>query len=74
MLPIISAFSQVPTVLKGKVIDEVTREALIGVTIIEVNQLNRSLNGTVTDLNGNFALKLTNPETKIKFSYIGFKT
>ncbi len=73
MLPLISVFSQVPSVLKGKVIDE-TGEALIGVTIIEVNELNRSLNGTVTDLNGNFTLRLSNPDTKVRISYIGFMT
>ena len=74
MLPLVSAFSQVPSVLKGKVIDEGTGESLIGVTIIEVNELNRSLNGTVTDLNGNFTLRLSNPDTKVKISYIGFRT
>jgi TonB-linked SusC/RagA family outer membrane protein len=63
-----------PTILKGKVVDKVTGEALIGVTVIEVNELNRTLNGTVTDINGNFALKLTNPVTTIKISYIGYKT
>ncbi len=74
MLPLISVFSQVPSVLKGKVIDDETGEALIGVTIIEVNELNRSLNGTVTDLNGNFTLRLSNPDTKVRISYIGFMT
>ena len=74
MLPLVSAFSQVPSVLKGKVIDEGTGESLIGVTIIEVNELNRALNGTVTDLNGNFTLRLSNPDTKVKISYIGFRT
>jgi TonB-linked SusC/RagA family outer membrane protein len=74
MLPIVGAFSQVPTVLKGKVIDEKTGEALIGVTVIELNELNRVLNGTVTDLNGNFTLRLSNPDTKVRISYIGFTT
>ena len=74
MLPLVSAFSQVPSVLKGKVIEEETGESLIGVTIIEVNELNRTLNGTVTDLNGNFTLRLSNPNTKVKISYIGFRT
>ena len=74
MLPLVNAFSQAPSVLKGKVIDEETGESLIGVTIIEVNELNRTLNGTVTDLNGNFTLRLSNPDTKVKISYIGFRT
>lgn len=68
------ALSQVPNVLRGKITDAMTGEALIGVTVIEVNELNRSLNGTVTDLNGNFTLRLSSPDTKIKISYIGFRT
>ena len=74
LLPLISISSQVPSVLKGKVTDDETGESLIGVTIIEVNELNRSLNGTVTDLNGNFTLRLSNQDTKVKISYIGFTT
>lgn len=74
MLPLISGLAQAPTVLKGKVIDQATGESLIGVTVIEVNELNRSLNGTVTDLNGNFTLRLSSPDTKVKISYIGFRT
>ncbi len=67
-------FGQASTVIKGKVTDRTTGEALIGVTVIEVNDVNRTLNGTVTDLNGNFALKLTTTDTKLKISYIGYKT
>ncbi len=67
-------FGQASTVIKGKVTDRTTGEPLIGVTVIEVNEVNRTLNGTVTDLNGNFALKLTTTDTKLKISYIGYKT
>jgi TonB-linked SusC/RagA family outer membrane protein len=72
--PLAGAFGQAPIVLRGKVIDAKTGEALIGVTVIELNELNRSLNGTVTDLNGNFTLRLSTPDTKIRISYIGFST
>lgn len=65
---------QEQVILKGKVTDKKTGEALIGVTVVEVNTVNRNLNGTVTDINGNFALKLTNPQTTVKISYIGYKT
>ena len=68
------AVCQSPVILKGKVIDKGTREALIGVTVIEVNELNRTLNGTVTDANGNFTLKLSEAQTSVKISYIGFQT
>ncbi len=65
---------QVPVVLKGTVTDHSTGEPLIGVTVVEVNEVNRTLNGTVTDLNGNFALKLSSGVTRVKISYVGYKT
>jgi len=64
---------QTPLVIKGKVVD-ITGETLIGVVVCEVNELDRTLNGTLTDLNGNFALRLSSPENKIRISYIGYKT
>ena len=67
-------WGQASIVLKGKVADSQTGEALIGVTVIEVNDVNRTLNGTVTDMNGNFALRLSATETIIKISYVGYKT
>jgi TonB-linked SusC/RagA family outer membrane protein len=70
----IEGLCQEQVILKGKVTDRGTGEALIGVTVIEVNELNRTLNGTVTDINGNFALKLTSPQTTVKISYIGYKS
>jgi TonB-linked SusC/RagA family outer membrane protein len=65
---------QEQVILKGRIMDMATGEALVGVTVIEVNELNRTLNGTVTDINGNFALKLTSAATTVKISYIGYKT
>ncbi|MEX0987067.1 MAG: SusC/RagA family TonB-linked outer membrane protein [Bacteroidales bacterium] len=69
-----TAFAQADVVLKGKVTDRTTGEQLIGVTVIEVNELNRTLNGTVTDMNGNFVLRLNSSDTRVKISYIGYKT
>lgn len=61
-------------VLKGTVKDKATREGLIGVTVVEINEINRTLNGTVTDLNGNFALKLSSDQTLVRISYVGYRT
>ncbi|HEX2395143.1 MAG TPA: TonB-dependent receptor plug domain-containing protein, partial [Bacteroidales bacterium] len=65
---------QTPAVIKGKVVESGTGEELIGVIVAEVNSQNRTINGTITDNGGNFALKLSSPENKIKVSYIGYKT
>jgi TonB-dependent SusC/RagA subfamily outer membrane receptor len=68
------ALCQSPVILRGKVVDRGTGEALIGVTVVEVNDQNRTLNGTVTDAYGNFTLKLSDTQTSVKISYVGFKT
>ena len=53
--------------LSGKVIDKITNEALIGVNIISNNS------GTSTNINGNYNLKISAGNHKIKFKYIGYE-
>ena len=60
------SFSQV---ISGKVLDKKTNEPLIGVNIILSN-----VNGTTTDLNGQFEISLKAQEEIITFKYIGYKT
>lgn len=52
----------------GRVMD-INGELLIGVNVVEAN----TLNGTVTDVNGTYVLKLTTDNPVLKFSYVGFK-
>lgn len=60
-------FSQVT--VTGVVMDELG-EALIGVNIIEKG----TPNGTVTDIDGQFSLRVENTNSILIFSYIGFLT
>lgn len=53
----------------GRVSDE-KGEMLIGVTVQEKN----SSNGTITDVNGQFTLRLTTKSPVITVSYVGYKT
>lgn len=55
--------------IRGQVIDASSQEALIGVTVKEVG----SNSGTVTDLDGNYTLKVK-AGANIEFSYVGYKT
>src|ERR1051326_4416262 len=55
--------------LKGKVSDAKTKEALIGVSVVADAQ-----GGTITDVNGNYELKLTAGEHKIVFSFISYSS
>ena len=54
--------------VSGVVRDAETGEPLVGATIIEVG----TSNGTVTDVDGNFSLKLTKQATQVRFSYLGY--
>lgn len=53
--------------IQGKVVDARTNEALIGVSILEVG----TSNGTITDLDGNYSLKVS-PKGKIRASFVGY--
>ncbi|BDD11964.1 SusC/RagA family TonB-linked outer membrane protein (plasmid) [Fulvitalea axinellae] len=60
--------------VQGTLRDAETGETLIGVTVIEVGENDRSVQGQVTDLNGFFMMKVKSSASKLKFSYIGYKT
>lgn len=57
------------TSYKGKVIDAVNNEPLIGVSILEKG----TPNGVITDIDGNFTIQ-TSPDAILVFSYIGYAT
>lgn len=46
---------------------------LLAVNVFEIDQTNRVLSATITDVNGEFSLKIKNTNNKLKFSYIGLK-
>lgn len=62
-------------VLTGTVKDSKTREALTGANVYIMNDENRSLAGTVVDVNGEYRLKIPEKaDLKVVFSYVGYKT
>lgn len=54
----------------GTVVDAIDNSEMIGVTIVEKG----TSNGTVTDLDGRFSLRLTSTNPVLVFSSIGYKT
>lgn len=61
-------FAQAVTI-KGKVVDT-SGEAIIGASVLEKNS---KRNGTTTDLNGDFSLKVSASGKRLVISYIGMK-
>lgn len=56
------------TLIKGNVISATDNEAVIGLTVREKG----TRNATVTDMDGNFSIKVSNTDATLEFSYIGF--
>ena len=61
------------TVVRGTVFDDMG-EPVIGALIHEVDKNNRVYSNAVTDINGEFAVKVKNPKNQLRFNYIGYKT
>jgi TonB-linked SusC/RagA family outer membrane protein len=60
--------------VRGKIIDKSDKKPIIGASIVERDKDMRFVTGVATDINGNFALKISNPANLISFSYLGYKT
>jgi TonB-linked SusC/RagA family outer membrane protein len=74
LLMAVMAMAQQRQVVHGKVVSGTDNLPLIGVSVAEYDDNNRVLNGTTTDFDGNFALRLSGqPGTRITFTYIGYK-
>ena len=61
-------------IIRGRVVDKKSKAPIQHVSVSEVDADNRTIRGIATDIDGNFALKISNPKDKINFSYIGYKT
>ena len=67
---LVSTTSLQAQTIKGKVSDQQTNQALDFVTIVEEG----TQNGTYSDIDGYFSIKLINENSRIVFSYLGFET
>ncbi|MGE5395783.1 MAG: SusC/RagA family TonB-linked outer membrane protein [Candidatus Saccharibacteria bacterium] len=70
----IGAYSQTKTIIRGKVVDQKDKSGVIGATIVESDKENRVVNGTVTDVDGNFVYQMKNPANTMKVTVIGYQT
>jgi len=60
--------------IRGKVVDKADKSAIINGSVVERDKDMRYITGVVTDLNGNFAIKVSSTNNLISFSYLGYKT
>lgn len=72
LLFVSSAVSAQINQIRGTVSDDMG--PLIGVTVCEIDANGRIIESALTDLNGNFTMKIRNNKDKVRFSYVGMKT
>ncbi|WP_242695867.1 SusC/RagA family TonB-linked outer membrane protein [Desertivirga brevis] len=60
--------------VKGKVIDSKDKLSVIGASVVELDKDKRIVRGATTDIDGNYALQISNPNNSIQVSYLGYKT
>ncbi len=61
-------------IVRGRVIDRTDKQPVIGASVVEQDKDKRIVSGVVTDLNGNFALRMKDPKHTISVSYLGYKS
>ncbi len=66
-------YAQTSVILKGKVTDKITKEALSFVNVVEIDKNGRFVSGTVTDINGTYVLKVKDVSNSIQASFISYK-
>lgn len=65
--------AQQKPILRGRVIDKKDKTTIIGANIVEYDSEERVVNGTITNVNGDFVLQMNNASNTVKVSVIGYK-
>ena len=60
--------------IQGKIIGSKDKLPVIGATVIEQDKDKRTITGVATNIDGVFAIKISNPANKLVISIIGYKT
>ncbi|WP_207495857.1 SusC/RagA family TonB-linked outer membrane protein [Aridibaculum aurantiacum] len=61
-------------VVRGKIVNAKTKEAIQGASVSEVDPDGRIVKGAASDIEGNYVIRINNPRNKISVSYVGFKS
>lgn len=65
---------QAQTTVRGRVIDAQDKQAIIGASVLEIDKDNRTVSGATTDIDGNFALRVSNVKNRIRITYLGYNS
>jgi len=68
-----TVFAQEKLILRGRVIDSNDKSTVIGANVVEYDKDNRVINGTITNVSGDFVLTMKDPSNIVRVSVIGYK-
>ena len=60
--------------VRGQIVDAGDNLSIPGATIVEQDGEGRTVTGVITDIDGNFAIRVKNPNNKLFISTIGYKS
>ena len=72
LMPALTWAQTAGTLIHGTVSDEFGE--IPGVNVVEIDATNRIVAQAITDANGNFSLRITNPKNKLRFSCVGMQS
>ena len=71
---IVTSIAQQNTIIRGRVVDKADKTTIIGANIVEYDSEDRVVNGTITDVNGDFVLQMINQSNTVRVRVIGYNT
>ena len=73
LFSITNLYAQQKIIIRGRVIDSEDKSTVIGANVIEYDKQNRIVNGTITNVSGDFVLTLKDASHTVSIGMIGYK-
>ncbi len=71
---LVEGYAQQSRIIRGRVTDSGEKIAVIGANVIEYDKDNRIINGTISNVNGDFVLEMKSLDNILRISVIGYET
>lgn len=66
-------YAQKSAIIKGQITDQLTGNLMEFVNVVEIDKNGRFVAGTISDLNGNYIIKVSDDKNPLQVSFIGYK-
>ncbi|HEY3373378.1 MAG TPA: carboxypeptidase-like regulatory domain-containing protein, partial [Prolixibacteraceae bacterium] len=66
-------YAQKSAIIKGHIQDALTGSSMEFVNVVEIDKNGRFVSGTISDLNGNYIIKVSSDKNPLQASFIGYR-